>query len=117
MSLPSSAHRAVAVAAMIFACIAAGATPGLAQGGDRDGRSDDEQIVLSGELIVPNGQSVSTAVSLNGDATIEGTVTETLVVLQRRRDDRRNRSSGRHRVQRACGRRIGRDGRRRHRQP
>ncbi len=81
MAIPSSARRAVTVAAMIFACIAAGATPGLAQDGDGDGRSGDEQIVLSGELIVPNGQSVSTAVSFNGDVTIEGTVTETLVVF------------------------------------
>jgi cytoskeletal protein CcmA (bactofilin family) len=56
------------------------AGPALAQGRDRD-LSLDDQIVLNGELVVPSGETVDTAVILNGPATIEGTVRETLVVF------------------------------------
>jgi hypothetical protein len=69
------------VVATLCASLVVGAAPALSQtNGDQD-RADDEQVVLSGDLVVPSGQSVSTAVSFNGDATIEGTVTETLVVF------------------------------------
>jgi hypothetical protein len=81
MSSKSSIRRAVVVVAMLCASIVAGAAPALSQTNDDRDRADDEQIVLSGDLVVPSGRSVSTAVSFNGDATIEGTVTETLVVF------------------------------------
>jgi hypothetical protein len=41
----------------------------------------DEEIVLSGRLVVPEGEFVGTAVIFNGDATVQGTVTESLVVF------------------------------------
>src|SRR5215210_7049685 len=44
----------------------------------------DDQIVLNGGLLVPEGARVGTAVIFNGPATIEGTVTETLVVFHGR---------------------------------
>jgi cytoskeletal protein CcmA (bactofilin family) len=65
--------------------VAAWANPAVAQvGGDRINRND--QIVLNGRLIVPKGQSVESAVILNGPATIDGTVQETLFVLRGRAD-------------------------------
>jgi hypothetical protein len=41
----------------------------------------DDQVVLTGDLFVPEGATVATAVIFNGDATIEGTVTESVVVF------------------------------------
>jgi len=41
----------------------------------------DDEIVLTGALVVPQGTSVGTAVIFNGDATVSGTVTESLVVF------------------------------------
>ena len=41
----------------------------------------DDQVVLTGELLVPDGATVGTAVIFNGDATIEGTATESVVVF------------------------------------
>lgn len=41
----------------------------------------DDQIVLTGALLVPEGATVGTAVIFNGDATIEGTVTQSVVVF------------------------------------
>ena len=41
----------------------------------------DDQVVLTGVLLVPDGATVGTAVIFNGDATIEGTATESVVVF------------------------------------
>ena len=41
----------------------------------------DDEIVVTGSLVVPEGQSVATAVIFNGDATVLGTVTESLIVF------------------------------------
>ena len=41
----------------------------------------EDQVVLTGELLVPDGATVGTAVIFNGDATIEGTATESVVVF------------------------------------
>ena len=41
----------------------------------------DDQVVLTGELAVPEGDTVGTAVIFNGDANVEGAVTESLVVF------------------------------------
>ncbi len=41
----------------------------------------DDQIVLTGELVVPQDETVATALIFNGDANIEGTVTESVVVF------------------------------------
>ena len=45
------------------------------------GPAGDDQIVLTGELLVPEGETVGTAVIFNGDAMIEGTVTKSVVVF------------------------------------
>jgi hypothetical protein len=44
----------------------------------------DDQIVLSGRLVVPEGETVQTAVLLSGDAVIDGMVAGWLVVFNGR---------------------------------
>ncbi|MCI0636313.1 MAG: hypothetical protein L0206_20720 [Actinobacteria bacterium] len=51
---------------------------------DDGGPDTEDQIVITGRLVVPEGESVQTAVIFNGDATIDGTVAETLVVFNGR---------------------------------
>jgi hypothetical protein len=59
------------------------ARPAGAQEGDpRSGEED--QVVLTGGLIVPEGSTVDTAVVFNGPVVIEGTVRESLVVFNGR---------------------------------
>ena len=48
------------------------AVPGSAQGSTNDNPSRD-QIVLSGQLVVPQGETVDTALIFHGPATIAGT--------------------------------------------
>ena len=55
------------------------ASPAAAQEDDRV--STNDQIVLNGRLVVPEGQTVDTAVIFNGPVTVDGTVTETVVVF------------------------------------
>src|SRR5262245_65519375 len=71
--------RSMVFAAAVLAAVGFGsASPAFAQ----EVRSkDDDEIVLSGTLVVPEGETVATAVIFNGDATIQGTVTESLVVF------------------------------------
>ena len=49
-----------------------------------DGPDTDDQIVVTGSLVVPEGETVQTAVIFNGNALIEGTVAESLVVFNGR---------------------------------
>jgi hypothetical protein len=49
-----------------------------------DGPNTDDQIVLTGRLVVPEDETVQTAVIFNGDAVIDGTVAESLVVFSGR---------------------------------
>jgi hypothetical protein len=51
---------------------------------DDDGPDTDDQVLLTGRLLVPEGETVQTAVIFNGSATIDGTVAETLVVFNGR---------------------------------
>ncbi|HEX2089881.1 MAG TPA: polymer-forming cytoskeletal protein [Actinomycetota bacterium] len=62
-----------ALLALVFAL------PAAAQ--ENDGVSTNDQIVLNGRLVVPEGQTVDTAVIFNGPVTVDGTVTETVVVF------------------------------------
>lgn len=55
------------------------AMPAAAQEDDEVSTAD--QIVLNGQLLVPEGQTLDTAVIFNGPATVDGTVTETVVVF------------------------------------
>lgn len=51
----------------------------------QDDESDtDDQVVLTGRLVVPEGETVQTAVIFNGKVLIDGTVAETLVVFNGR---------------------------------
>ncbi|MGZ8636611.1 MAG: hypothetical protein ACXWX2_06515, partial [Actinomycetota bacterium] len=49
-----------------------------------DGPDTDDQVVVTGRLVVPEGETVQTAVIFNGNALIEGTVAQTLVVFNGR---------------------------------
>lgn len=71
----------VAVAGVVT--ILALASPATAQdGASRD--DDDEQVVLTGGLLVPEGETVGTVVVFNGPVVIEGTVTDSVVVFNGR---------------------------------
>jgi hypothetical protein len=61
------------------------AMPASAQGSTTDDTSRD-QVVLSGQLIVPQGETVDTALIFHGPAVIEGTVTGSVVVFDGRTD-------------------------------
>ena len=64
-----------------FAVVVVGvlaASPASAQPFRGDG---DEQVVLTGRLVVPEGETVGTAVIFDGDASIAGTVTETVIAF------------------------------------
>jgi cytoskeletal protein CcmA (bactofilin family) len=68
-----------------FAILVVFAVPAEAQGTTTDDSSRD-QIVLSGQLIVPQGETVDTALIFHGPAAIEGTVTGSVVVFDGRTD-------------------------------
>ena len=68
----------VSFAGVLLACIFA--LPAGAQETDKS-LSENDQIVLNGRLLVPEGETVGAAVIFNGPATIDGTVGETLVVF------------------------------------
>ena len=55
------------------------ATPAGANSNDE--LTDNDQIVMNGRLIVAEGDTVDTAVLFHGSATIDGTVTKSVVVL------------------------------------
>jgi hypothetical protein len=76
----SSRARVAIVSALAVAGVLLGASTARAQPGD-GGPDLQDQIVLTGRLLVPEGQTVGTAGILNGPATVAGTVRETLFVL------------------------------------
>ena len=51
---------------------------------DDDGPDTDDQIVVTGRLVVPEGETFQNAVIFNGTAMIDGTVAESLVVFNGR---------------------------------
>jgi hypothetical protein len=71
----------VAVAGLVIGL--ALATPAAAQDGATQ-RDEDEQVVLTGGLVVPEGETVGTVVVFNGPVVIQGTVTESVVVFNGR---------------------------------
>lgn len=76
-----SAHLTFLAVALV-ACVLgiASATSAFAQDeGTTPG--DDDQVVLTGQLLVPEGATVGTAVIFNGNATIDGTATESVVAF------------------------------------
>lgn len=60
------------------ACVIALVAPAAAQGGDA---SREEQIVLTGRLVVAEDETVGTAVIFNGPASIQGSVRKSVVVF------------------------------------
>ena len=76
-----SAHLPFLAVALV-ACVVgiASATPAFAQD-DGTTPGDDDQVVLTGQLLVPEGATVGTAVIFNGNATIDGTATESVVAF------------------------------------
>ena len=66
------------IAAAVLAIVSA---PSALAQDDGSASAGDDQIVVTGVLLVPEGETVGTAVIFNGDATIEGTVTQSLVVF------------------------------------
>jgi hypothetical protein len=61
------------------------AISGSAHAQDQSGTANDrDQVVLHGELLVPEGDTVGAAVIFDGPATVDGTVTDSLVVFNGR---------------------------------
>ena len=69
--------RALAAAGVLLLSVAG---PALAQD-EGSSRDENDQVVLTGQLLIAADQTVDTAVIFNGHATIEGTVREDLFVM------------------------------------
>ena len=80
MARGSSSRRLFRVLAAAGVLLLSVAGPASAQD---DGSRDDEndQVVLTGQLLIETDRTVDTAVIFNGRATIEGTVREDLFVM------------------------------------
>jgi hypothetical protein len=74
-------HRRLLGVAIAAASLAIVAAPSAFAQDESTGPAGDDQIVVTGVLLVPEGETVGTAVIFNGDATIEGTVTQSVVVF------------------------------------
>ena len=72
-----AAAFALVLALVVFVPIAAAQD-------DDEGTDTDDQIVITGRLVVREGESVEHAVIFNGPATIEGTVAQSLLVFNGR---------------------------------
>jgi hypothetical protein len=75
-------RRSVGVAALVCLGFVTLAPAVVAQ--DDDGPDADDQIVLTGRLVVPEGERVQTALIFNGEAVIDGEVADWLVVFNGR---------------------------------
>jgi hypothetical protein len=71
--------RSAIVSAFVATVMVFVASPAWAQ---EDG--DDDHVVITGGLVVPEGETAGTAVVFNGPVRVEGTVSETLVVFNGR---------------------------------
>jgi len=75
------AHRTVLAVALLACVLGIASAPSAFAQDEGMTPGDDDQVVLTGELVVPQGATVGTAVIFNGDATIDGTATESVVVF------------------------------------
>jgi hypothetical protein len=75
---PRMVRLAVVAGCVLAICLM---TAGIAHAQDTGSSSHDEQIVLSGRLLVAEGETVDAAVIFNGPATIDGRVVESVVVF------------------------------------
>jgi len=83
--VPTWIRQLVRASLAAFVVVLVLAVPASAQGSTTDVAPRD-QIVLNGQLIVPQGQTVDTALIFHGPATIDGTVTSSVVVFDGRTD-------------------------------
>jgi hypothetical protein len=76
-----SAHRTFIAVALVAGVL--GIAPATSAFAQDEGATpgDDDQVVLTGQLLVPEGATVGTAVIFNGNATIEGAATESVVAF------------------------------------
>src|SRR5262245_9398437 len=72
--------RGLLLAAAVVGLVGIAFAP-AALGQDEGVPNADDEIVLTGTLVVPQGETVGTAVIFNGDAVVQGTVTGSLVVF------------------------------------
>ena len=75
------AHRTFLATALLACVLGIASAPSAFAQDEGTTPGDDDQVVLTGELVVPQGATVGTAVIFNGDATIDGTATESVVVF------------------------------------
>ena len=75
-------RRSVGLAAILGLSLVILAPAAVAQ--DEAGSDGDDHVILTGGLVVPEGETAKTAVVFNGDVLIDGTVSETLVVFNGR---------------------------------
>ena len=75
------AHRTVLAVALLACVLGIASAPSAFAQDEGMTPGDDDQVVLTGELVVPQGATVGTAVIFTGDATIDGTATESVVVF------------------------------------
>jgi hypothetical protein len=75
-------RRSVGLAAILGLSLVILAPGAVAQ--DDDGPESDDHVILTGGLVVPEGETAKTAVVFNGDVLIDGTVSQTLVVFNGR---------------------------------
>src|SRR5215218_4161374 len=75
-------RSSVGVAAILALSFVILAPAAVAQ--DDDGPDGDDHVILTGGLVVPEGDTAQTAVVFNGDVLIDGTVSQTLVVFNGR---------------------------------
>ena len=75
-------RRSVGLAAILGLSLVILAPAAVAQ--DEAGSDSDDHVILTGGLVVPEGETAKTAVVFNGDVLIGGTVSETLVVFNGR---------------------------------
>lgn len=76
----SRASRAVATFGLALLATLLWAGPASAQSAEPGGENDD-LVVLTGRLVVPEGERVDAAVIFDGDASVAGTVGQSLVVF------------------------------------
>jgi hypothetical protein len=80
MAPGSSSRRLIRASAAAGVLLLSVAGPALAQD-DGSSPGENDQVVLTGQLLVESDRTVDTAAIFNGPATIEGTVQEDLFVL------------------------------------
>jgi hypothetical protein len=68
------------MAAFVVLCLGVIAAPASAQQGDSE-LSTDDQVILNGRAVVPEGETVGSVTIFNGPARIEGTVRDSVVAF------------------------------------